>query len=456
MGGTKKSGVMSVIDEHAPALAGSYPPHESAVVVVRDGRCEDSRALYARDRPLGALAYAYAQAPNGAWLAVDVAGEVAVEVEADVRKFAAHAARGCESRQRELLLVGTRILARRRALRSILDAVKGDAARARLAVLALFAHNPALRPCVSTEDAVRMQCAMLIRGGAIPKKEVAAVEPKAFSIAGIAREVTQETSAIVRASREPYTYLFEAIFSVQVFVVLAILFFGDGEGVFFIFENWSCMLRMLYTALASAVEMHQNSTALRIVSRVVGRSVPSWITEHVTPSGQTKELVAGVVARLWAHIPFTSKSERPLGVDDAAREALRLDESSPYNEPCAAVAWMLGLMRHDTTIADLVALCTPNDGGVARAVADEERLKSLQRSLSASAPASVRRLEAWCPALFGRMVRYGLYGACLMADKSSATSTRALLEYILRSESPVMYAALMECGRGAVDWAAPK
>jgi hypothetical protein len=449
-----KSGVMSAIDDNAPALSGSYPPHDAAVTVVRDGQCEASRARYARDRPLDVLAYAYARAPNGAWLAVDVRDDVAVELEADVRKYAAHAARSCGRLQIVLLPVAASILARRRALLGIRAAVNDDAARARLAVLALFAHNPALRPCVSTEDAVRMQCAMLFRNANAKKADAKPKDTKdaaAPSLSKFVQHVTAETRAAVEAHRAPYTYLFEAIFSIQVFAVLAILFLGDGEGIFFIVSNWECLLEALYKALASAIEMHQNATLLRIVARVVSSSVPPWMLEHVAPSGSTKALVAGVVARLWEHLPLPT-SHRPLGVDDAAREAFGLDESSPYNEPCEAVAWMLGLMRHYTTIVGLhrltTTMCVRDGGDIGGAVEDEEALRAVQSSISASAPASVRRLEAWCPALFGRLVRYGLYGACLMYNGKSATTTRALLEFILRSESPVMFAALAACSSG--------
>jgi hypothetical protein len=38
-----------------------------------------------------------------------------------------------------------------------------------------------------------------------------------------------------------------------------------------------------------------------------------------------------------------------------------------------------------------------------------------------------------------------------MYNGKSATTTRALLEFILRSESPVMFAALVKCGRNALS-----
>ena len=491
-----KSGAMSAVEEHAATLAGAYPPDGATVTVLRDGACETAAAQYTRERAHAVLEFAYAKAPNGAWLALGVGDTDAradASADASVAKFVAVTAAGCERMHRELLLVASTLVARRRAVRAIRGVVRGNAAKARMATLVLLAHNPPLRKCVSTEDAVRVQCAMLFRA----QREQGAATPSSsssptFSLARIVEDATQEVSAAVTATREPYTYLFECVCSVQLCVVVAILLFGDqGKGIFYIVSNWECMLGCLYSALQHTIKMHVHAKALLVVARVLERAIPTWMMELIVPTGPAKELVAGIVARLWEYVPMHTGGAgacghdtgaggvAAVGVDAAARAAFRLDERSTYNEPCEAVSWMLGLTRHYATIVELnrltSTLCAPDEAldekdekRMRAAVGNEEALKSLQARMLAVAPAAVRRLEAWCPALVTRIFRYGVYGACLArasaagpagpagpAGAAPTWSRRSLLDFILRTESPVMYAALTQCAGSAVEYVAP-
>jgi hypothetical protein len=273
--------------------------------------------------------------------------------------------------------------------------------------------------------------------------------------------------------------------SLQVCVVVAILLFGKG-GVFgsgTVESNWACLLGCMNKALQSAVTLHAPAMALRLFARLAEAAMPAWAMEHILPGGAARELMAGVVSALWEFTPQAGEAgeageagkagkageageaggrkpsgiELTVGVDAAARAAFRLDEGSSYNEPCEAVGWMLGIMRHARTVRVLEHLtrtiCVGDGRDLPAAVLEETLLEQVHEwaTSEATAPASVRRLGAWCPMLFRRLVRYGVYGACLARQPlAGPVDYSRVLVFILRSESPVMYAALRACYPDAV------